>query len=217
MAKLAFLLPRSATVRALGVAAVTLLLAAACSAGQNAETSHEVPAIPGADADAGPIALRDLIVPFRDGGYRAGSDVPLVVRMFSSAEQPDAVSQVEPGAAGTMTVQPQTIRLRQSGAAGSSDGPATSLVIPPQGCLLLVPGSGPYLVAEHISAALRYGTSVPVRFTFSMGGAVEIDVPMAPPSYPVTGQGSPGDQRSDTQGMSSGPALPLSPSNSQDC
>lgn len=108
-----------------------------------------------------------------------------------------------------MTVAPQTIRLRQSGAADSGDGPATSLVIAPHGCLLLVPGSGPYPVAKHIAAPLRYGASVPVRFTFSMGGTVEIDVPMAPPSYPVSGQGSPGDPSSDTPGMNSVLALPL--------
>jgi len=180
-------LPRTAMGRALGIAAVTLLLVSGCDAGRNAETSREVAAIPGADAQAGPIALRDLLIPFRQGGYPAGSDVPLVVRLFSSTDQAVKVRQVTPGPAGAMTVQPQKIGLRQSAAAGSA-GPATSLVIPPQGYLLLVPGSGPYLVAEHITTALPYGASMPVRFTFSTGDSVEVDMPMAPPAYPVTGQ-----------------------------
>jgi hypothetical protein len=38
------------------------------------------------DASAGPIDLRDLLIPFRQGGYPVGSDVPLVVRLYSNAE-----------------------------------------------------------------------------------------------------------------------------------
>lgn len=169
----------------LGVALVSLLLVSGCGAGQNAETSREVPAIPGADADAGPIALRDLLIPYREGGYPAGSNVPLVVRMFSTAEQPVQLSQVAPGANGMMTVQAQRISLRQLEAAAGSDVPPTSLVVPAEGYLLLVPGSGPYLVAEHITAALPDTASLPVRFSFSTGDSVQVDVPMAPPTYPV--------------------------------
>jgi len=172
--------------RTLGIAAVTLLLVSACDAGQNAETSREVSAIPGVDAQAGPIALRDLLVPFREGGYPAGSEVPMVVRLFSSASQAVKVSQVTRGSGGAMTVQPQKVGLRQSGTgAGGGDTP---LVIPAQGNLLLVPEAGPYLAAEDITAALAYGESLSVRFTFSTGDSVEIDMPMAPPGYPVTGQ-----------------------------
>jgi hypothetical protein len=191
--------PRTAMVRALGIAAATLLLASGCGAGRDAATSREVPAIPGADADAGPIALRDLLIPFREGGYPIGSDVPLVVRLFSSADQPVEVSQVAPGTGGAMAVQPQTIGLRPS-AAATGDEPATSLVIPPQGDLLLVPGSGPYLVAEHIRAALPYGASLPVRFRFSTGDSVEVDMAMAPPVYLVTGQTPPNSLNSGTRG-----------------
>lgn len=179
---------RTAVLRALGVALVAILLVSGCGAGQKAQTSQEVPAIPGADADAGPIDLRDLLVPFREGGYPAGSDVPLVVRIFSNAEQPVKLSQVAPGSAGTMTVEAQRFALRQSGPAAGSDRLPTSLVVPPQGYLLLVPGSGPYLVAEHIAAALPYTASLPVRFSFSTGHSVQVDVPMAPPTYPVSGE-----------------------------
>jgi len=183
-----------AVLRLLAIAStsLTLLLMSGCGAGRNAQTSHEVPAIPGVDADAGPIGLRDLLIPFREGGYPAGSDAPLVVRMVSTAWQPVELSQVASGAGGSMTVAARDIALRRpAAAAAGSDTPATALVVPPQGDLLLVPGSGPYLVAEHITAALPYGASVPVRFTFSTGDSADVDVPMAPPDYPVTGQPAP--------------------------
>jgi hypothetical protein len=194
---------RTAMGRALGIAAVTLLLMSGCDAGRDAETSREVPAIPGADAQAGPIALRDLLIPFREGGYPAGSDVPLVVRLFSSANQAVEVSRVTPGPGGAMADQPQEIVLRQSAAAGSGR-PVTSLAIPPQGFLLLVPGSGPYLLAEHIATALPYGESMPVRFTFSTGDSVEVDMPMAPPASPVTGQTPSTGPSGGTQGSNDG-------------
>lgn len=180
----------SAALLALGATLAALLLVSGCGAGRNAATSHEETAVPGVDADAGPIALRNLLIPFREGGYPAGSDVPLVVRVFSTAEQPVQVSQIAPGANGMTTVQAQRIALRQP--AAGNDGPPTSLVVPAEGDLLLVPGSGPYLVAEHITAALPYTASVPVRFSFSTGDSVQVDVPMAPPTYPVTG--GPGSQ-----------------------
>jgi hypothetical protein len=162
----------------IGVAAacVGMLLASGCDAGKNAETSREAPEIPGADPQAGPIALRDLIIPFHEGGYPAGSDVPLAVRLFSTATQPVRLVQVAPGTAGTMTVQAQQVTLCRA---------LTPLVVPAEGYLLLVPGSGPYLVARKIRAALPYGAAVPVRFSFSTGNSVQVDVPMAPPTYPV--------------------------------
>jgi hypothetical protein len=169
--------------------ALTLLLATGCGAGKNAPTSTEVPAIQGVDADAGPIALRNLLIPYQAGGYPAGSDVPLVVRMYNSDHlQPVQVSEVSPGAAGPMIVQAQQFVVRQSGpTAGGDGGSPTSLVVPPDGDLLLVQGSGPYLVATNITAALPYTSTLAVRFTFSTNDSVEVDVPMAPPDYPVTG------------------------------
>jgi hypothetical protein len=170
---------------ALGAALLVLLVTSACGAGQNAQTSQDVPTIPGVDASAGPIDLRDLLIPFRQGGYPAGSDVPLVVRMYSNAEQSIELSQVVPAGGGSMTVLPRRISLRQPGTTGAGDAPPTSLVVPAEGALLLVPGSGPYLVADGITAALPYTASVPVRFSFSTGDSVQVDVPMAPPAQPV--------------------------------
>jgi hypothetical protein len=170
---------------AIGAAMLILLVTSGCGAGQAAQTSQDVPAIPGIDASAGPIDLRDLLIPFRQGGYPAGSDVPLVVRMYSNAQQPIELSQVVPASSGSMTVPARQILLRHPGTAAAGDAPLTPLVIPAEGALQLVPGSGPYLVADGITAALPYTASVPVRFSFSTGDSVQVDVPMAAPAQPI--------------------------------
>lgn len=170
---------------AMGATLLILLVTSGCGVGQTAQTSQEVPVIAGVDASAGPIDLRDLLIPFRQGGYPAGSDVPLVVRMYSNAEQPIELTQVVPARTGSMTVLPRRISLRQPGTADGGDAPVTPLVVPAEGALLLIPGSGPYLVADGITAALPYTASIPVRFSFSTGDSVQVDVPMAPPAQPV--------------------------------
>ena len=59
---------RTRLVQAPAAASAALLLTAGCAAGQNAQTSTEVPAIPGIDADAGQVDLRDLLIAYRAGG-----------------------------------------------------------------------------------------------------------------------------------------------------
>ena len=166
-----------------GAAAAAVLLAVSgCGAGKNAETAREVAAVPGAEAQAGPIALRDLLIPFRPGGYPAGSDAALVVRIFSNAERPITLIAVDPGTHGVMTVQSKAVRLRSSATAVPHGVTrASGLTMAPGQDLLLVPGSGPYLVADHLAAPLPYGANVPIRFTFSTGDTVNVDIPMAPP------------------------------------
>lgn len=177
--------PGKWTSRAILVAVLAVSLVSGCSAGQQAQTSQIVPAIPGVDANAGPIALRDLDVPYRAGGYPAGSDVPLVVRMVSNAAAPVTVTRVEPGPGGVLLAPAQRISLRTS--AASTTPAREPLVISPGNELALVPGEGPYLVADHVTTPMPYGAAVPVRFTFSTGDSVEVSVPMAPPAYPVVG------------------------------
>jgi hypothetical protein len=160
---------------------VIFLGVSACSAGQVAATSDTVPAIPGVNADGGPMALRNLLVPYRAGGYPAGSDVPLVVRVFSTADQAVELREVTPGAGGAFVVVAQRIVL----APATGGGQRLPLTIAPHGCELLVPPSGPYFMAERISASMPYGFTIAVRVAFSTGDSVQADVPMAPPAYPI--------------------------------
>jgi len=157
------------------VAALGLLLAG-CGAGQNAETANVVPAIPGVDATAGPVQLLDLLIPFKADGYPAGSDAPLVVRMVSTADGPVELTAVTPGPAGVNLVVPGRVALHPA-------TPGLPIRIAPHDCRTLVPPTGSYLVAGDLSAALTYGYQVPMRFTFSGGAAVDVNVPMAPPDY----------------------------------
>lgn len=171
---------------AMVVAMLTALLLSGCAADQQAQTSWVVPAIPGVDADAGPIALRDLLVPYRAGGYPSGGDVPLVVRLFNTGEVRVTVTGVTPGAGGSMLVPARHINLRTTDGSGGRRA-SRPLVLPPAAEVALVPGSGPYLVAEHVTRPLAYGAALPVRFAFSTGDSAVVDVPMAPPAYPITG------------------------------
>jgi copper(I)-binding protein len=64
----------------------TVLAVGGCSAGQVTQTSSQVPPVPGTNADAGPISLRNLLVEYNGPqGYPMGSDAPLAVSIFNSS------------------------------------------------------------------------------------------------------------------------------------
>lgn len=114
-------------------------------------TSSQAPAIPGVDAEAGPIALRDLLIAFRESGYPAGSDVPLEVGLFSTSEETVRLTSVTAAPATVMTVVAQRMTLHRPDSA--TTGTTTSaMTIPPEGYLLLVPPSGDFLVADLLAA-----------------------------------------------------------------
>jgi hypothetical protein len=167
------------------IAAGALLLLSACSAGQDAETSNIVPDVPGVDVTAGPVQMQDLLVPYAADGYPAGADVPLIIRLFNTAEQTVELREVTPGAGATvnaaastepaLTVAPRSVKV--------AGGGRLPLAVAAQECLLLVPPAGPYVLAEGLTQPLNYGSSVAVRFSFSTGDTVTADVPMAPPDF----------------------------------
>jgi copper(I)-binding protein len=68
---------------AAGVGAVLGL--AGCSAGLITQTATQVAPVVGIDIDAGDIALRNVVIAYSGPeGYAAGSDAPLVVRIFNN-------------------------------------------------------------------------------------------------------------------------------------
>jgi copper(I)-binding protein len=78
-------------IAAVAAGAGAALTLGACSSGQITQTATQVPAVPGANFDAGPIALRNLVIAYNGPqGYAAGSDAPLVVRIFNNGQ--DAVT-----------------------------------------------------------------------------------------------------------------------------
>jgi hypothetical protein len=56
-----------------------------CSSGRIAQTAGMVPAVPGYNADSpdGSVALRDVVVVYKEGGYRAGDTAPLALHLFN--------------------------------------------------------------------------------------------------------------------------------------
>ena len=68
--------------------AVTLGLTA-CGAGQLTQTASQVPAVPGANVNVGPIALRNLLISYVGvNGYPAGANAALEVRIFNNGPKP---------------------------------------------------------------------------------------------------------------------------------
>jgi len=172
-------------IRIAAATAGALLLMSACGADQGAETGKIVAAVPGVDVTAGPVQMQDLLVPYAADGYPAGADVPLIARLFNTADETVELRAVAPGAGAVVNAAPSdepalTVAPRDVKLHGSARLP---LAVAANECLQLVPPAGPYVLAEGLTAPLNYGSSVAVRFSFSTGDTVTADIPMAPPDY----------------------------------
>ncbi|MFC7482147.1 hypothetical protein ACFQX7_21920 [Luedemannella flava] len=177
-----------------------------------AVTGAEASAGP-AGSDDTTVALRDLVVAY-DGieGYAAGANAPLVVRLFNQTGQAISLTGVTtPGvdATGNPAVKAASVLLvdpkkatptggaseeAASASPGATASPAAEkpagessfqVTIPAAGYALLVPGEGPYLLLNKLSAELVNGGSIPVTFTFSDGGTVTVQVPVGLPVTPA--------------------------------
>ncbi len=123
--------PRAGGARAwaaLAAGAGAVLALAGCSAGQVTQTSEQVAAVPGTDADAGSIALRNLVIVY-DGpeGYPAGGDAPLVVRLFNNGPEAITLTGVTADkAASVQLVGSPTVEPTQTPSAPPPEATATS-------------------------------------------------------------------------------------------
>lgn len=99
-------LTRRATIAVLaGTGVAALLAGTGCSAGQIAETAKVRSAVPGANADLGDIALRNLTVLYPDSHvYSAGDDARLVVRIVNTGGTADTLKGVSTDAADSVTI-----------------------------------------------------------------------------------------------------------------
>lgn len=78
-----------------GLALTAVLGAAGCSAGQITQTDSQLPAVIGASAQSGPIALRDAKLAFpHEGFYAAGDDAPLILSIINTAAVDDELLEV---------------------------------------------------------------------------------------------------------------------------
>lgn len=96
--------PLRKLVPAVAIGFSALLGIVGCSAGQVAQTAEMEPAVNGNSAQAGDIALRDVMVAYPDGeAYKAGDDAPLLLTIINTGNQDDELvgvtspaGQVEP-------------------------------------------------------------------------------------------------------------------------
>ncbi len=73
---------------ALGTGIAVAALASGCGAGQITQTEVQRAAVPGTSRDAGPVAMRNLTVQYKDSGYAQGDDAPLNVYLYNSGNDP---------------------------------------------------------------------------------------------------------------------------------
>lgn len=77
------------------------LVAVGCSAGQVTQTDTQVAAVDGASGNAGPIAVRNVMLAFPPDGnrYHEGDDVPLTFVIANTGENPDKLLSIKSEAA----------------------------------------------------------------------------------------------------------------------
>ncbi|SHN00467.1 copper chaperone PCu(A)C [Cryptosporangium aurantiacum] len=179
---------RAATLITLGLVGAFALTG--CSAGQVAETALKVPSIPGVDAHAGDIAIRNALVAFPSQGYdwAAGSDVPLSLRLINNGETADRLVSASSDLASSVELQVVPEGAQATEAPHSPSAPVSETVSPSAGG---TPSPG----EETPSGAVVTGTPSP---TLSGG------VPSPAPS-----RGTAPAVESPIPTASPGPTLPL--------
>lgn len=77
------------------------LVAVGCSAGQVTQTDTQVAAVDGASGNAGPIAVRNVMLAFPPDGnrYHEGDDVPMTFVIANTGENPDKLLSIKSEAA----------------------------------------------------------------------------------------------------------------------
>jgi copper(I)-binding protein len=195
----------------IGVAAVL----AGCGAGQITQTNTQSPAVNGASANVGPIALRDVQLaapPNPQGVYQPGSSAKLIATIVNTALTSDALVRVSTPAATSVLINgspsgsaplPGNFAI----ASGRDPDDATSVVVDPPsstpsgpssaaptGSSSAVPPLAPGKVSIVLSgiksvngSPLRAGMTIPITFYFLHAGQVTITaVPIgAPPDAPA--------------------------------
>jgi copper(I)-binding protein len=112
---------RTASIRPTGAtlvigAMVGAVAVAGCGAGQITQTSEQVAAVSGAHANAGPIAVRDIVIQFAEkaGGepsanvYPEGGDAPLQMTIVNTAATADRLVSASSPAAGSVQISGAT-------------------------------------------------------------------------------------------------------------
>lgn len=183
----------------IGLGAVVAL--SGCAAGQQAETSKQVAAVFGANADVKNMAIRNATMTFPQGEpfYPKGATAPIDVVLVNEALHNDRLVKVSSSYAASAKISGQTVipggtRLYSDGvppgstpqvtndpSSGPADPPPVGPVKKPQVNIALV----------GLTQTIRPGTTIPVTFTFAKAGSVTAHVPIGPSGEPRPEHGSP--------------------------
>ncbi|MDJ0393410.1 hypothetical protein QMK17_08695 [Rhodococcus sp. G-MC3] len=163
---------------AVAIAAGSVLVLSACSAGQISQTAAQVAAVNGNFADAGDISLRNVHVVYpqsEEYSIEPGGKVELgFLAVNNSPDTADTLTRISTTAASSIAVGDEAggteiAPLTALGAGAPIDNQVDDPGIPLQFILVELNGIG-----EEV----RPGLTVPITFTFEKAGDVEVNVPV---------------------------------------
>jgi copper(I)-binding protein len=146
------------------VGAALALILSGCAAGQISQTAMQVAAVDGANGTAGPVGIRNVrFAPTENGSYPAGADLPVKLWVSNAANTADTLTAVSTPAAAKVEIS------------GNAD-------FAPQTLVEISDSTEVKITVSGLSAALPYGHSIPMTFTFQQAGAVTVNVPIEIPA-----------------------------------
>lgn len=185
--------PPKVPVRAALVGLAVALAASGCAAGQVTQTDAQDAAINGANGDAGPIALRDVVIAYPGGeevfGYEAGQDAPLLLTITNSSDLPDELVSITTPAASEVTVTGRTTIPGDFAVAALDDAGTAGVLAPPTtSANPREPAERPLSIGElrivltDLTGPIRPGLPTFITFTFRDAGQVTLRVPIDAPA-----------------------------------
>ena len=152
-----------------GVAAAALALSG-CAAGQIAQTADQVAAIDGANADAGEIGIRNVLLaePTETNGYAAGTDARVLLIVSNIGLNADTLTAVSSSVAESATIE-------GTAGGGTAEVPAQTLVD-------MSTEEGAQISLDGLTRDVFFGESIPVTFTFAQAGSMTVNVPVEIPT-----------------------------------
>ena len=163
----------------LGALLLVTPLLAGCGTGQVTQTASQLSAVDGAQGDAGPIAVRNVLIAYPDDGrrgYQRGADAALIMTIANTGSAEDELASASSPSAelvkidGPQTLAPQgTLRAVSAPAGGSG----TSVGGPSRAQLRMV--------LTNLAEDVRPGRTVRLTLLFRQAGQLTLDVPVGPP------------------------------------
>lgn len=156
------------------------LVLAGCGTGQDAATKTVLSSIPGVDADASGVAVRNARIPFAEGGYPAGGTAPIEMSVVNTGTEPLQLLELSSPAASSVTMTAVSyVDVPRAAGDPPDGGDQPQLMLPAGGLANLRLQAGG--LAEELDAT----GPLPLLLSFDSGAVLELDVPTAPPDQPL--------------------------------